>query len=60
MAWQQFLDIEIIQLISRHVSTGLISIAAILILGSAALLITDPVLHPVIRWGETIVGGAWL
>ena len=58
MAWREFFDLEIIQLISRHVSTGLISIAGILILGSAALLVTDPVLHPVIYWGETVVGGA--
>jgi hypothetical protein len=58
MDWRDFIDVEILALVSRHVTTALACIAAALILGGAILFIGDPVLKPVIHWSETIVGVA--
>jgi hypothetical protein len=58
MDWRDFFDLEILALVSRHVTTALAYIAAALILGGAILWVGDPVLKPVIHWSETIVGMA--
>lgn len=58
MDWRDFVDIEVIALVSRHISTALVLIAATFILGSAIILVSDPILKPVIHWSETVVGVA--
>jgi len=56
--WRDFFELEMLALVSRHVTTTLAYIAAIWVLGEAAKFIVDPILAPVINWAETVIGAA--
>lgn len=56
VAWRDFLDIEIIALVSKHVSGALAIIGGFLIIGLAAnWAIKDPVVSPVVHYAETVI-----
>lgn len=56
MGWRDFLDIEIIALVSKHVSGALAIIGGFLIIGlSANWIIKDPVVSPVVHYTETVI-----
>ena len=56
MAWREFVDIEIIALVSKHVSGALAIIGGFLIIGLAAnWAIKDPVVNPIVHYAETVI-----
>ena len=56
VAWRDFLDIEIIALVSKHVSGALAIIGGFLIIGLAAnWAIKDPFVSPVVHYSETVI-----
>ena len=56
MAWREFVDIEIIALVSKHVSGALAIIGGFLIIGLAAnWAIKDPVVTPIVHYAETVI-----
>lgn len=58
MDFRDFVDLEVLALVSRHVTATLAYIAGTVILGLAASLLFDEVLKPAIHWAETVIGGA--
>ena len=56
VGWRDFLDIETIALVSKHVSGALAIIGGFLIIGLAAnWAIKDPVVSPVVHYAETVI-----
>jgi hypothetical protein len=56
VAWREFVDIEIIALVSKHVSGALAIIGGFLIIGLAAnLAIRDPLVNPIVHYAETVI-----
>lgn len=56
VGWRDFVDIEIIALVSKHVSGALAIIGGFLIIGLAASwAIKDPVVNPIVHYAETVI-----
>jgi hypothetical protein len=56
LGWRDFLDIELIALVSKHVSGALAIIAGFLVIGLAAnWAIKDPFVGPVVHYAETVI-----
>ena len=56
MNWREFVDVEIIALVSKHVSGALAIIGGFLIIGlSANWAIKDPVVNPIVHYAETVI-----
>lgn len=56
MGWREFVDIEIIALVSKHVSGALAIIGGFLIIGLvASWAIKDPVVNPIVHYAETVI-----
>jgi hypothetical protein len=56
MCWRDFVDVEMISLVSKHVSGALVIIVGFWVIGLAAnWAITDPILNPVVHYGETVI-----
>jgi hypothetical protein len=59
VGWRDFVDIEIIALVSKHVSGALTIIGGFLLIGLAAnWAIKDPVVSPVVHYAETVIVAA--
>jgi|GEM_PF-4561051 len=56
MSWRDFVDVDIIALVSKHVSGALAIIGGFLVIGLAAeWAIADPFLSPVVHYAETVI-----
>ena len=56
MGWRDFVDVEIIALVSKHVSGALVIIAGFLVIGLVAnWAIKDPIVSPVVHYSETVI-----
>ena len=59
MGWRDFADVEIIALVSKHVSGALAIIGGFLVIGLAAnWAIKDPIVSPMVHYAETIIVAA--
>jgi hypothetical protein len=59
MGWHDFVDIEIIALVSKHVGGALTIIGGFLVIGLAAnWAIQDAFLSPVVHYAETVIVAA--
>lgn len=56
VGWRDFLDVEIIALVSKHVTGALAIIGGFLIIGlTANWAIKDPFVGPVVHYAETVI-----
>lgn len=56
MGWRDFLDVDMIALVSKHVSGALVIIGGFLVIGSVAQwAISDPFVSPVVHYAETVI-----
>ena len=56
MGWRDFVDIDMIALVSKHVSGALAIIGGFLVIGLVAeWAIADPFLSPVVNYAETVI-----
>lgn len=59
MGWRDFVDVEIIALLSKHVTGALVIIAGFLVIGwFANWAIRDPILSWVVNHAEMVIVGA--
>ena len=59
MGWRDFADVEIIALVSKHVSGALAIIGGFLVIGLAAnWAIKDPIVGPMVHYAETVIVAA--
>lgn len=59
MGWHDFVDVEIIALVSKHVSGALAIIGGFLVIGLVAnWAIKDPIVSPMVHYAETIIVAA--
>jgi hypothetical protein len=59
MGWRDFADVEIIALVSKHVSGALAIIGGFLVIGLAAnWAIKDPIVSPMVHHAETVIVAA--
>ncbi len=59
MDWRDFVDIEMIALVSKHVSGALVIIVGFLVIGFAAnWAIEDPIVSPVVHYAEVVIVAA--
>jgi uncharacterized membrane protein len=59
MAWRDFIDVEVIALVSKHVSGALVVIVGFVVIGFvASWAIQDAFLGPWVHYAETIIVAA--